>query len=54
MPTARRGLKSGAYDPNSDNKAEAQARLPFVLKGKDRRLGQCYPAPTHEEGQQAL
>jgi hypothetical protein len=28
------------------NKAEAQARIPLVLKGKDRRLGPCY-SPLH-------
>ena len=29
-------------------------RLSIVPKGKDHRLGPCYPAPTHEEGQMRL
>src|SRR6516164_5985797 len=29
-------------------------RLSIVPKGKDHRLGPCYPTPTHEEGQMSI
>src|SRR6516164_8784663 len=29
-------------------------RLSIVPKGKDHRLGPCYPTPTHEEGQMRI
>src|SRR6516165_2402411 len=47
------GLQNGFAQLRSLHPAP-RPRPSIVPKGKDHRLGPCYPAPTHEEGQMSI